>query len=115
MLMHEFLADWVADCIEHMDASGYATVQPTESAADAWGGVVARYAENLLRLQEDQYMVHVNEDGSRVFMPFTGGMGVYVPALREAVEHGYEGFVFRGARASQLSGPGWLISGTSQD
>jgi hypothetical protein len=95
MLQHEFLADWVADCIAYMDANGYASVEPLEESADAWTGVVDTYAAHLLRKQENQYMVHVNEDdGTRFFMPFAGGMGEYVPKVRDATERGYEGFVF---------------------
>jgi hypothetical protein len=38
-------------------------------------------------------MVHVNDDGSRLFMPFCAGMGEYVPKLLEATANNYEGFV----------------------
>jgi hypothetical protein len=40
-------------------------------------------------------MVHVNaSDGSRVLMPFPGGSGPYVEAVREATGDGYRGFLF---------------------
>jgi cation diffusion facilitator CzcD-associated flavoprotein CzcO len=100
MLQHEFLADWVADCIAYMGRSGYSSVEASEPAADEWGRIVASYAERLLRRQENQYMVHVNEDdGSRIFIPFAGGMGEYVPKVREATARGHDGLVFR--RSSQ--------------
>ena len=97
MLMHELLADWISDCIKHMAASGYTSVQPARSATEEWGTVVAHHAAKLLRRNENQYMVHVDADGSRVFIPFTGGMSEYTPRLRESAERGYEGFVFDGA------------------
>jgi cyclohexanone monooxygenase len=94
MLQHEFFADWVAECIEHMDRDGYATVEASEAAADDWSQVVDSFAP-VLRTQENQYMVHVNDDdGSRVFMPFAGGMGEYAPRVIEATARDYEGFVF---------------------
>jgi hypothetical protein len=78
-----------------MDEKGYATIEASEAAADEWDRVVASYAERLLRRQEDQYMVHVNrDDGSRIFIPFTGGMHEYVPKARAIAAQNYEGFVF---------------------
>jgi cation diffusion facilitator CzcD-associated flavoprotein CzcO len=95
MLLHEFSADWIADCIAYMDARGYTSVDADESAADNWGRVVATYSEGTLRLQENSYMVHVNaDDGSRVLMPFPGGSGPYVEAVREATGDDYRGFSF---------------------
>jgi cyclohexanone monooxygenase len=94
IMLHEFLADWVAGCIGLMDRSGYRTVEPTAAAADEWGRVVASYAERMLRRQEDQYMVHVNDDGSRIFKPFAGGIAEYVPKARAIAARGYEGFEF---------------------
>jgi hypothetical protein len=55
----------------------------------------AAIAENMLRRQEDQYMVHVNaDDGSRIFQPWAGGMTTYVPEVRRMTAEGYRGFVF---------------------
>ena len=36
-LQNEFHADWIADCIAHMQRSGYTTVEATEEGADAVG------------------------------------------------------------------------------
>jgi cation diffusion facilitator CzcD-associated flavoprotein CzcO len=95
ILQNEFHADWIADCIAHMAQAGHATVEATEAGADAWGMMSAAIAENMLRRQEDQYMVHVNaDDGSRVFQPWAGGMTTYVPEVRGWTENGYRGFAF---------------------
>jgi cyclohexanone monooxygenase len=95
ILQNEFHADWIADCIAHMAQAGHATVAATEAGADAWGRMSAAIAENMLRRQEDQYMVHVNaDDGSRVFQPWAGGMTTYVPEVRRWTANGYEGFAF---------------------
>jgi cation diffusion facilitator CzcD-associated flavoprotein CzcO len=95
MLQHEYFGDWITDCIGHMDHSGYATVEASAEASDEWGWTAATYAEHMLRRQENQYMVHVNEDdGSRIFIPFAGGMGEYVKHLRAATDNDYAGFVF---------------------
>ena len=79
ILENEFHADWIADCIEHMEREGYATVEPTEEGADTWGAKSAAVAERMIRRQVDNYMVHVNaDDGSRIFQPWGAGMATYV-------------------------------------
>jgi cation diffusion facilitator CzcD-associated flavoprotein CzcO len=95
ILENEFHADWIADCINHMRRSGSATVEATEAGADIWGEKSAAIAVNMLRRQEDNYMVHVNEDdGSRIFQPWAGGMGSYVQEVRQMTARNYEGFRF---------------------
>ena len=68
------------------------TIEPTEAAQDAWTAHVAEVSSKILRLKVKNYMVHVNEDGSRVFMPYVGGMNRYVEQSRAIVSKGYEGF-----------------------
>jgi cation diffusion facilitator CzcD-associated flavoprotein CzcO len=100
ILENEFHVEWIVDCIEHMRRSGYASVEATEEGAEIWGGKSAAVAENMLRRQEDNYMVHVNaDDGSRIFQPWAAGMATYVPEVRRMTERGYEGFAFRRATA----------------
>jgi cation diffusion facilitator CzcD-associated flavoprotein CzcO len=95
ILQNEFHADWIACCIDYMKRSGYTTVQATEEGADIWGRKSAAVAENLLRRQEDNYMVHVNpDDGSRVFQPWGAGMSTYVPEVRRMTEQNYQGLAF---------------------
>ncbi len=95
ILQNEYHADWIADCIAHMDRAGYATIAATEAGADEWGAMSAAIAENMLRRQEDQYMVHINaDDGSRIFQPWAGGMTTYVPEVRRMTADNYRGFAF---------------------
>jgi choline dehydrogenase-like flavoprotein len=71
------------------------TVEPEPAAVAAWGGAVAEAASKLLRLRVKNYMVHVNQDdGSRVFMPYIGGLDRYVEICRENAAGGYQGFAF---------------------
>lgn len=95
ILENEFHVDWIADCIAHMQQSGYSTVEPTEEGADIWGAKSAAVADNLLRRQVDNYMVHVNQDdGSRIFQPWGTGLVTYVPEVRGMTARDYEGFAF---------------------
>jgi hypothetical protein len=88
--------DFVGDLIEYMNEHGYTRAEPTEEAQDAWMAYAASIAEPLLRRAHDNYMVHVNkDDGSRIFIPFAGGVATYVERCNEVVESGYEGFDFK--------------------
>jgi len=100
-VQNEFHIDWIADCIAYLQDSGHSTIEPTPEAEEEWTAHVAECAGRLLRLQVDNYMVHVNEDdGSRVFMPYTGGLGQYVTRAREVAARGYEGFAFGEAKGT---------------
>lgn len=95
ILQNELHADWIADCVEHMQQSGFSAVEATEEGADIWGRKSAAVAEKMLRRQEDNYMVHVNaDDGSRIFQPWGAGLATYVPEMRRMTERNYEGFAF---------------------
>jgi cation diffusion facilitator CzcD-associated flavoprotein CzcO len=88
--------DFVGDLIAYMDQHGYTRVEPTKEAEDAWTEHAFSIAEPLLRRAHDNYMVHVNEDdGSRVFIPYAGGVGQYVQKCNEVAASGYEGFSFK--------------------
>lgn len=96
ILENEFHVDWIAACIQHMRESGYSTVEATEEGADSWGQKSAAVAENMIRRQVDNYMVHVNaDDGSRIFQPWGAGMATYVPEVRRMTARSYEGFAFK--------------------
>ena len=95
MLQHEFFGDWIAECITTMDKEGNSSIEASGPAADDWMRLVDGYAQRVMPIRrlQNQYMVHVNDDGSRLFMPFCAGMGEYVPKLLEATANNYEGFV----------------------
>ena len=56
---------------------------------------VAAAASKLIRLNVDNYMVHVNsDDGSRVFIPYVGGLDRFNRTCRAVAADGFRGFVF---------------------
>jgi hypothetical protein len=55
----------------------------------------AAVAEKMIRRQVNNYMVHVNDDGTRVFQPWGTGMGTYCPEVNAMTARGYEGLAFR--------------------
>ena len=88
--------DWVMNCITWVRGQGKRTIEPTEEGQAKWTAHVAEVASKLLRRGVRNYMVHVNEDdGSRVFMPYVGGMDRYVQQARAMAANGYEGFRLR--------------------
>jgi len=95
VMMNEEHVNFTAGLIAHMTANGFATVQPDPAAEAAWGETVAQAAAKLLRLGVKNYMVHVNaDDGSRIFIPYVGGLDRYTEICREVAEHGFQGFAF---------------------
>lgn len=90
-LGNEFHVDWIARCIEHMRRSGHTTVEPTEQAEQEWTEHVAEVSSRILRRNVRNYMVHINDDGTRVFIPYPGGLDKYVAKVQEL---GYRGLAF---------------------
>jgi cation diffusion facilitator CzcD-associated flavoprotein CzcO len=100
-LMNEYHVEWMARAIAFMSAGGYATIEPSRDAEERWTQHVQDAAGRLIRLHVDNYMVHVNEDdGSRVFMPYTGGLTAYIEAAERAAAADYEGFELARAPAT---------------
>ncbi|MDV6286759.1 NAD(P)/FAD-dependent oxidoreductase [Rhodococcus jostii] len=91
-----FHVDYVADLISFMDGQGYAAVEATREAQDDWHTRTQEAADGLLRKQVKNYMVHVNDDGSRVFIPYAGGWSTYVDIAKGIADKGYAGFTFTG-------------------
>ncbi len=89
-----FHADYVADLVAYMDFNGYDSVEPTAEAQQLWHERTQRAADGLLRKQVKNYMVHVNDDGSRVFIPYAGGWSNYVDFVNQVAAQGYTGFSF---------------------
>jgi cation diffusion facilitator CzcD-associated flavoprotein CzcO len=105
-LHNEYHADWIADCIGYMMQRGFDTIEATDGAVDAWWAHCAEFADKLLRRQVKNYMVHVNADGSRVFMPYVGGLDRYVREADSVAAEGYRGFRF-----GQASGADATVTG----
>ena len=99
MLQHEFMGDWIADCLRYMEKGGYASIEASLAASESWRTEVDEFAQRFapLRRAQNQYMVHINPDGSRFFLPFSGGLGEYVSIVNEATSRNYAGFEFRRA------------------
>lgn len=94
-LSNEFSIDWIADAIVYLQSRGLRSIAPSEEAEDAWTRHVIEVAFPLIRLREENYMVHVNADGSRAFIPYVAGLDRYVERATHVAEHDYAGFILR--------------------
>jgi len=106
VIMNEEHVNWVADLIAYMDSRNLASVAPEPETEQKWAESVAEAASKLLRLGVKNYMVHVNpDDGSRVFMPYVGGLDRYLAICRDIAANRYQGFSFK-EPASEAPAPG---------
>ena len=86
--------DWVADVIEDLDSNGYASIDTTPEAEQAWGAEMAEMAAKTLYQHANSWYVGANIPGKpRYFMIYIGGFDQYQQRTAEQVAKGYEGFV----------------------
>ena len=85
--------EWIADCIEHLQEHGVATIEATPDAQAAWTAHVAEVANASLMLAANSWYMGRNVPGKpQVFMPYLGGVGPYRQKCAEIAAQGYEGF-----------------------
>lgn len=94
MVLHaETQVNWVAAAIGYLDHHGYAGIEPTSDAVDAWGAECARRAEATLFTKANSWYMGANVPGKpRGFMLFVGGFATYNDICTEVAEAGYKGF-----------------------
>ncbi|HVS66715.1 MAG TPA: alpha/beta hydrolase fold domain-containing protein [Thermoanaerobaculia bacterium] len=94
--------DWIADCLVHLRESGFATIEPTETAESAWGRHVDDCAAITLFPRASSWYMGANVPGKpRVFLPYIGGVGPYRETCDRVVAEGYLGFRFSGPASEQ--------------
>ena len=94
MVLHaEAHVNWIADAIAHLDAAGYAAIEPTKDAVDGWIAELAQRAEATLFTKANSWYLGANVPGKpRTFMLFIGGFGTYLDICNEVAAAGYKGF-----------------------
>ncbi|MEM1315326.1 MAG: cyclohexanone monooxygenase, partial [Pseudomonadota bacterium] len=95
-------AEWIADCLEALEAKGETRLEAAPEAAAAWGAHVqeAGNATLLPRVPHSWYLGANVPGKPRVFMPYAGGMTRYRAICEAAAAAGYAGF-----RAGQGEAP----------
>ncbi|MHB8466719.1 MAG: flavin-containing monooxygenase, partial [Acidimicrobiales bacterium] len=91
--------EWIADCIEHLDAHDLGAIEADLAAEDAWVEHVREVAASTLYVHANSWYLGANVVGKpRVFMPYVGGVHRYAQRCREVASAGYEGFTTEEAR-----------------
>ena len=88
--------EWIADCVDHLEARGLATIEPSPEAVEGWVAHVNEVADGTMYTAPscNSWYLGSNIDGkARVFMPYVGGFGRYRQRCAEIAAAGYEGFV----------------------
>lgn len=85
--------EWIADCVLYVRARGFACIEPTLAAQDAWVSHVNEVAGATLFPTCNSWYLGANIPGkSRVFMPYLG-FPPYVEKCDDVAAKNYEGFV----------------------
>jgi cyclohexanone monooxygenase len=95
MVSIEQHVDWIVDCMQHMQNSGYKRIEPQPAAEDQWVNHVNEIASATLFPQAGSWYMGANVAGKpRVFMPYAAGVGPYREVCEDVVADDYRGFDF---------------------
>ncbi len=95
--------EWIAGCLQHMQAHLWSRAEPLLKAEDDWVAHVNEVASKTLFTGTKSWYMGANIPGKpRVFLPFIGGLGTYTMICDEVVADGYRGFTFAAAPAKTL-------------
>jgi cation diffusion facilitator CzcD-associated flavoprotein CzcO/acetyl esterase/lipase len=96
--------DWVVDCIDHLRAGGFETIEPTSLAEAGWNQHVDDGASITLYPTANSWYMGANVPGKpRVFLPYVAGVDVYRAACDEVAAREYLGFSFAGPNGSHCN------------
>ena len=98
--------DFIGDLITRVQERGATTIEPDSGAELAWSAHVQDVAKGLIRYHVDNYFVHRNADGSKVYFPYTGGFARYIGYCDEEISAGLPNFVVGGEPAGGGGGHG---------
>jgi cation diffusion facilitator CzcD-associated flavoprotein CzcO/acetyl esterase/lipase len=96
--------DWVVDCLDHLRATRFETIEPTPLAEAGWNQHVADCAAITLYPTANSWYMGANVPGkARVFYPYVGGVDAYRAACEDLAARGYLGFTLAGPAGSQCN------------
>jgi len=90
----EHHVDWIAECVQWLDARGRATIEASESAEAQWVALMNAIAQATIFLSCNSWYLGANIPGKpRLFMPMAGGFPLYAERCAAVARDGYAGFV----------------------
>jgi cyclohexanone monooxygenase len=90
--------EWIGACLVHLRERGLTTIEPTETAQDAWVDHVNDIAQGTMYTASscNSWYLGANIPGKpRVFLPYVGGLPAYIEQVDAIAARGYEGFALR--------------------
>ena len=86
--------NWIGACLAAMSKKNATRIEATKSAQSEWVAYNAGLADKSLRVTCNSWYLGANVSGkARVFMPFVGGLPMYIEKCEEVVREDYKGFV----------------------
>jgi cation diffusion facilitator CzcD-associated flavoprotein CzcO len=96
ILLNEQNVDWVCDCIAHLRANGFRSIEPQLEAEEDWMTKVRELGSRSLYPTANTWYTGANVPGKpRTFPVYIGGLGRYREICSEAAAGGYRDFDFR--------------------
>lgn len=96
--------DWVLDCIDHLTATGFHAIEPTDNAEAGWMQHVEDCGAITLFPAANSWYMGANVPGKpRVFLPYCAGVDFYRASCDEVVARDYLGFTLSGPNGSQCN------------
>ncbi|WP_426573953.1 flavin-containing monooxygenase [Aquihabitans sp. McL0605] len=87
--------EWIGDCLAHLRAQGYRSIEATESAQMEWADHAASLVQGSILLEPscNSWYNGANVPGKkRVYLGYTGGIPEYRRRCTEIAADGYAGF-----------------------
>ena len=101
MVSIEQHVEWISDCLEHLEREQISHIETTPEEEQAWTAHVNEVAGSMLFAQGNSWWKGANVPGKPVvFMPYTGGVGMYREICDRVAAEGYTGFVLSPATVS---------------
>lgn len=89
----EHHVEWITECLLAMREQDKLRIEADADAQDKWVAHVNETAEKTLYTKSVSWYMGADIPGKpKVFMPYAGGLPVYVETCRKVAERGYEGF-----------------------
>ena len=91
--------DWIARCLQHMQANGIVVAQANPADEEKWVAHVNEVASKTLFPTTRSWYMGANIPGKpSVFLPYVGGLGAYTAICDEVAADGYRGFELESLR-----------------
>ena len=94
--------DWIARCLEHMQAQGQKVAEAQSGAEEEWVRHVNEVASRTLFPTTNSWYMGANIPGKpRAFLPYVGGFATYTGICEQIISENYKGFNFTSGTAAR--------------